>query len=269
MRVMVTDEQRMARQEYLNSLTSGRRMFLVSELKEMKPTFQRTLNRSQVKTIIREWQTWRFDDPVVCVCSDGTMLLDDGQHRIEAAIEKLGPDAEILCRLAYTDLPGEEFVKLNTSRRGVTAYWKYVAQLSDGDDVAVGIVKLAESHGLSINHGSGCYNISAVNTVIALYKRDAMALDRTLNILTQVINIRENEVGWLKANVIQAVWYVICNYDCRDITMIRGLAKTTPDRVAPHSANDMSRNAGDVIIAYNKNQRNHLRLNVTQPKKPQ
>jgi len=232
----------------------------------MKPSFQRTPNKQHITKIVNEWQPHRFDDPVVIICSDGTHLLDDGQHRVEAAAVKLGEDAEILCRIGYSDTPGLEFVALNSTRRLVTAYWKHTAHLSDGEDIAVGVTAMANNHGLNITKGNTPRTISAVNTVTNLYQRDQLALDRTLYVLANVIENREDEVGWLKANVIQGVWYVIHSYDCDDKLMIRGLSKITPERAAPYSANDTSRNASDIIIAYNKGQRDNRRINIAQPR---
>lgn len=267
MQVTVTLEQQLAREEYIDSLTVGRRMFRLSELKKMTPTFQRPLSRQQVNLIVKEWRTWRFDDPVVCICSDGTMLLDDGQHRVAAAAKKLGEDAEVLCRLAYTDLPGEEFVALNSSRRAVDAYWKHEARLSDGSEVAMGVSNLVKKHGFVITRSSSNpHAINAIHGLTMLYQTDADALDRTLNVLAAVIKARENELGWLKISVIQGIWYVIRNYDCVDATMIRGLKRTVPSRVGQHNSSDSSRNAGDVIIAYNHQQPHNKRLNLMMPK---
>lgn len=266
MHVTVTEKQLQARQDYLNSLTAGRKMFRISELQRMKPSFQRTLNKTHVNEIVRDWQVHRFDDPVVCVCSDGTHLLDDGQHRVEAAALKLGVDAELLCRVVHTDLPGSEFVALNSARRGVTAYWKHAALLSDGDTTALAIDTLLRKHGFSINHGSGPFYVNAVNTVYNLHERDSASLDRAFSILAEIIKKRDGETGWVKANVIQAVWYVVKNYECTNAQMVRGLAKITPERAAPHNQNDPARNAGDIIVAYNKQLPEHRRISVMKPK---
>jgi hypothetical protein len=263
---IITAEQRRAREQYIESLTLGRQMFRVSELLKMTPVFQRNVNRVLVAKIIREWQPHRFDEPVVVITSDGTHLLDDGQHRVIAAERKLGADAELQCRIAYTDLPGVEFVAINTSRTAVSAFWKFTAHLSDGDKTATGITALVERHGMVIGNNSNVRAISGVNTMTALYQKDADALDRALAVLAAVITRRENEGGWLRANVIQSVWYVMRTYNCDDKRMIYGLAKSTPERVAPLSSNEPARNAGAVIAAYNRNLPERNRINILEPK---
>jgi hypothetical protein len=261
-----TDEQRRAYEEYLSALTTGRKMYRISDLLQMKPSFQRTMSKQQVSNIVKDWQVHRFDDPVVCVCSDGTELLDDGQHRVEAAAQRFGQNAELLCRIAYTDLPGKEFVALNTGRRGVSAYWKHAANLSDGDETATALDAVVRRHGFFIGHGGGVRCVNAVNTITDLFRRDAESLDLTLGVLASVISKREDENGWLKGHVIQAVWYIIRNYDCDLKQLARGLAKTTPMQAAPKTQNDPSANAGDVIIAYNKQLPEHKRLNISRTK---
>lgn len=262
MKVTITEEQQRARDEYLEYLSSGRKMFRISDLLKMKPVFQRPLSRKQVAEIIKEWRVHRFDDPLVCICSDGTHLLDDGQHRVAAAAVKMGETAELLCRVAYTDLPGEEFVALNNSRRAVTPFFKHVARLSDGNETAAQIEELVKSHGFTIGRGHGPRVIGGINTLQELYKRDSGTLSRTLRVLNQVITARGNEVGWAKSNVIQSVWYVLRHYDCNEATMVRAFSRVVPTTIAPRTGNELSSNAPDIIIAYNKNLRAANRLNI-------
>lgn len=108
--------------------------------------FQRDLRTYWVKRIIREFDPEKFGTITVSRRADGSIIVLDGQHRLAAALECLGPDQLVPC-LVYEGLTSEREAQVflgENSRLGVSAVETYRASLQAKEPWAVRINELLE-----------------------------------------------------------------------------------------------------------------------------
>src|SRR5262245_38445523 len=108
--------------------------------------FQRDLRSYWVRKLVKDFDPDKFGSLTVSRRGDGSIVALDGQHRLAAALEALGPDQLIPC-LVYGELSKQEeasiFMGENT-RLGVSAIETYRAALTAEESWAVAIHKLLE-----------------------------------------------------------------------------------------------------------------------------
>ncbi len=148
---------------------------------------QRELRQSRVDYLASEFDPEEFGYPVVNL-RDGHYWIIDGQHRIEAAKRFLGDSWEtqsVTCRM-YSGLSEKEeadkFDQLNNNL-AVSSYDKFKVRVTAGRSDEVAVKKTVEKVGLKISREKGNGGISAVTTMVKIYKRsNAPTLARALHL---------------------------------------------------------------------------------------
>lgn len=127
----------------------------VAELR-IDPAYQRAISAAASQTLIRRiamfWD-WGLCQPLaVARRADGSLMVVDGQHRLEAA--RLRRDIDDLpCVVTAYDNAGDEaaaFVALNQQRRPLSKIDLFKAALAAEDEAAIAITRLLGEAGLSL-----------------------------------------------------------------------------------------------------------------------
>lgn len=123
---------------------------------QIDPGYQRSILQANSQTLIRriaQFWDWGLCQPLaVARRDDGTLMVVDGQHRLEAA--RLRRDiAHLPCVITSYANAGDEaaaFVALNQQRRPLTALDLFKAAVAAEDEAALAILKLLKDNGLSV-----------------------------------------------------------------------------------------------------------------------
>jgi hypothetical protein len=252
--------------QYATAASASTWQFKASDLIEMKADFQRPINRGTVAKIVKEWDIRLFEQPTVFILPDDTCVLGEGQHRVRAFAEKVGPNELVTSRVVPTDRPGALFVAISQSKRRVEQIHVFNAAVADGEPNVVGAKAMAEKYGFNVSNHGGPRGISAVVALLNAHATDPGATDKTLYALSKIITTRGDELGWTKANVIRAMWYTIRNYDVNVDKLVRKVSKRNPDAAVPYTVNDARRNVAEIVALYNSGLREAGRIDVSQPK---
>jgi hypothetical protein len=252
-----------ARQEYEKYLMRTAK-FTVRELLDMAEhsTFQRPLSRLYVRDIVRRWDINLWEMPVVGQLPDGTHVLNEGQHRVNAAAIVFGEDAEIECRVIETSNPGHLFAELNTAKKHVQALDIFLAESDNPDSLPAKVTQLAKSHGFEIDRGQAAYAIKSVASFVKAYEADADALAKTLQIIHEVIRARDNERGWTRGNVIATIFTFIRLVKCDHKDLAKRLARGNSSVAVPHGMNELTENLISVGKIYNKGRTADKRVDI-------
>jgi hypothetical protein len=108
--------------------------------------FQRDLRTYWVKRIVRDFDPEKFGTITVSRRTDGAIVVLDGQHRLSAALETLGPDQLVPC-LVYDGLTVEREAEVflgENSRLAISTVETYRAALSAKESWAIAIHDLLE-----------------------------------------------------------------------------------------------------------------------------
>lgn len=153
----------------------------------VSPNAQRDLKLERVDYLVSEFDPEDFGYPVVNF-RDQHFYVIDGQHRIEAVKRYLGEweTQSVTCRV-YSGMnekqEAEMFDRLNNVL-AVNAFAKFKVRVTAGRADECAVKKAVEKVGLKIaqDKSGGC--ISAVTTLVKVYKRsDAQTLGRALRIV--------------------------------------------------------------------------------------
>lgn len=136
--------------------------------------FNRPISNSWVNHIISNFKGEAFGSIVVSVRSDGTMVILDGQHRVEA-LRELGLATERKCIPArvLTGLTTQDesyLVKTLNDDKNFGPYDKFKALLYAGDPETCHINNIVEKIGLRIGSGSRDGVIVSVTTLQRVYR---------------------------------------------------------------------------------------------------
>lgn len=148
---------------------------------------QRELREARVDYLSAEFDPEQFGYPVVNF-RDGHFWVIDGQHRVEAAKRFLGDGWEsqsVTCRL-YSGLSEKQeadmFDRLNNNLI-VSAYDKFKVRVTAGRADETAVKKTVEKVGLKISREKGNGAVSAVTTMVKIYRRsNAPTLARALHL---------------------------------------------------------------------------------------
>lgn len=149
------------------------------------PSYQRSLDGSRVDSMAKNFDESRIGVPVLSLRKDGTSVVLDGQHRVEAMRRSGMTDLKILCEVHNGLSLSEEaalFLRLNNGRTSVRVYDKYRARIVAEEPTAVEFTRIAHSLGLRIGAAPGKNTICAIQAIESVYKRNAN-LESTLTIL--------------------------------------------------------------------------------------
>lgn len=214
--------------------------------------FQRNEIPHRVDNLVKNWDENLFEPPTVARNSEGTLLMPEGKHRTLAAAQVYGEDAVIPVRVAQTDKPGALFIKLSKAKRTIRPVTVFNAKIVDGDPVAVKALEIAHDIGLEVDNGKSAFIINGTNTILTLCEKDPATLANTLRILKEIIDSRGgDETGWLRANVIEAVFYLLANTSASSDRLVKRLKTVNPFVAAPYNAKDARKNAVVMADIYN------------------
>jgi hypothetical protein len=157
------------------------------------PSYQRSIEAAASQTLIRriaQFWDWSLCQPLtVARRADGTLMVVDGQHRLEAA--RLRRDIEDLpCVVTSYSSAGDEaaaFVALNQQRRPLGAIDLFKAALAAEDDDARKIARLLTEAGLRLAPHTNftawkpgmVSNISGIQTCLRVHGERVTALSLT------------------------------------------------------------------------------------------
>lgn len=248
-------------QEYEEYLSRTKR-FSLRELLAMKGDFQRPLSRTAVRKIVNEWNIDLWDMPVVGQLQDGTFVLNEGQHRVHAAVTVLGIDTEVECRVVPTDMPGRLFSELNTAKRRVKALDILLADATDENSDAAAILELIRERGFDVSRGVSSRIIGSARMLRDLYRIDSRALSEALIIIDGVMKLRNDEAGWTHGNVIATMHIIsrVCTYNRAE--MIKRLAQGNAKLAVPYAYTDVARNIDSVLAIYNRGRHDKNRIDA-------
>jgi hypothetical protein len=152
---------------------------------KVSPVAQRELNQSRVDHLAANFDLEQIGTPTVSD-RDGWFYVVDGQHRIAALVDMGWGDQQIQC-WTYTGLTEEQeaerFLTLNDVL-AVHAYSKFKVAVQAGREMETDIDRIVRAQTLIVSQDSQDTSISAVGTLVRVYKRGGPAvLARTLRIV--------------------------------------------------------------------------------------
>ncbi len=155
---------------------------------------QRDLRQARADFLASEFDPEMFGYPVVSH-RDGHYYVIDGQHRIEAVKSWLGKGWEaqsVTCRI-YSGMTEQDeadmFDRLNNVLT-VCAFSKFKVRVTAGRQTETAVKKAVEKCGLHISASKDEGTVSAVATLVKVYKRnDAATLQRALKIVNSSFGV--------------------------------------------------------------------------------
>lgn len=152
------------------------------------PNVQRGLDRRRVTRIANELDVHALGVITVSQRPDGTYVVIDGQHRIEACKEAGRGELQVTARVyAGLTLPEEAtlFRLLNN-----TAKPQFVdifrVRVVEGEEVAVAVSQLAERYGWKVSVArTASGSLLAIQSLEAVFRKDPIAAERTMATITR------------------------------------------------------------------------------------
>lgn len=157
--------------------------WLVTDELQVDDAYQRTVAKSLVNTIQREFSWYAFDPLLIGKRKDGSCWVVDGQTRFAVALQ-LG-HAMMACRVFPSDgkrHEAEVFLLANT-KRSVKSFDNWRAALCAEEPETVAINKLVKKFGMAVSYSGHWPNLRCVSKL-----RDAYAagvLPECLTVITQ------------------------------------------------------------------------------------
>jgi hypothetical protein len=190
------------------------------ELMQVSPLAQRDLNQARVDRLAADFDLEQLGTPTVNF-RDGHWFVIDGQHRVSALVQIGYGDQQIQC-WAYRGLTdteeAEKFLKLNDILT-VNAFAKFKVSVQAGREEECAIDNVVRSAGLRISQDRSQGAISAVNTLLRVYRRGGPEnLARTLCVIRDAYG----DAG-LEASVIDGIG-LLCHRYGSDLTDERAVA---------------------------------------------
>lgn len=194
------------------------------ELMQVSPLAQRDLNQARVDRLAADFDLEQLGTPTVNF-RDSKWFVIDGQHRINALIQIGYGDQHVQC-WAYRGLTdveeADKFLKLNDILT-VHAFAKFKVSVQAGREEECEVDRIVRSSGLRVSQDKGDGAISAVNTLLRVYRRGGPAA------LTRALCIIRDAYGdpGLEATVIDGIGLLCHRYngDLRDERAITQLSK--------------------------------------------
>lgn len=175
------------------------------------PTYQRALDESRVDAMARHLDETRIGVPVLSLRKDGSYVVLDGQHRVEAMRRAGLSDHKIFCEVHNGLTPAEEaalFLRLNNGRKPVRVFDKYRARMVAKEPTAVEFTRIAHSLGLRIGAAPGKNTICAIQAVEYVHKKNGN-LDIVLAVLKKW---GQGEVSVFEGDMIKDVSRFLVDY---------------------------------------------------------
>lgn len=195
--------------------------------------YQRSLDESRVDAMAKNLDESRLGVPVLSLRKDGSYVVLDAQHRLEA-LRRAGLDGlKILCEVHNGLSLDEEaalFLKLNNGRKAVRVFDKYRARLIAKEHAAVEFTRVVESLGLKIGAAPGKNTVCAIQSVESVHRRHGNLLD-TLSILKRW---GQGEAAVFDGDLIKDVSRFLVDYEAQDVNsndLVAKLARLDPGYV--------------------------------------
>lgn len=152
---------------------------------------QRRLDPFRVRKIASEFNWEGFGIPCASERPDGTIVIIDGQHRIEAAKVTSNGNAarivEVFTGLSISDEAAIFRIRNDTNR--VSFLDRFRVRVIEEEEVAVSVLKLLEDYGWSLAGDSiKGYPWSAVQSIEYLYKMSPEIAQLTVDVITRAWN---------------------------------------------------------------------------------
>lgn len=203
------------------------------ELLKIATSYQRTVKKSRVKSIVK-----KFDrDAVGSLCvgerSDGTYWVVDGQQRLTAMIE-LG-FKEVSCDVFESRGASHEakvFRNKNKDRTGITSFTIFNALLVEGDEMAVSVQAAAESCGFTISESKRTWPaLRCVNSLQQAYDIGGVNLVR--DVLEVISDAWIGEDDALHGTLVSGIALLLGKYpDVDKRRLVRVLKSKNPSAVS-------------------------------------
>lgn len=168
------------------------------------PRYERPLSRRKVVAIAKDLDPDAIGQILVSERDDGSLVIIDGQHRVEAVRETWSDSEAVPCLiyvgLTFTD-EADLFVKFNDLRTKPRPLDLFKARIAAKDENAAAISKVCMKNGLTIGAGGGATNrIACVQALAQVYNQtSAEVLDQTLSTIIDAWS----EHGTVEASVLQ------------------------------------------------------------------
>ena len=156
-------------------------------------SYQRSLSKPHIAKIVREFDARLLGLPVVSIRDNGEAFVVDGQHRL-AALCVLGIETVECQVLRESDSQAEAhlFVKVNTTKKGLTGVDKFFGLLEAKNQAAMACQNLFRSYGFDLVR----HHTSRVSTrgelafrpnaaTLAVFHRHGAQLEIALSLLIQ------------------------------------------------------------------------------------
>lgn len=151
------------------------------------PIYQRLVDH-RVKRMAREWDPRQVGIITVARRANGQLVIIDGQHRVRAA-QLVDPHMALMC-VVWEDLTLAQeaalFTELNRSRKSLTPFELFKADLIAGQFEATDIQRIAQEHGFKIairKGASGRINgIAALRSTYRMGPRKGVILSEVLRL---------------------------------------------------------------------------------------
>lgn len=122
----------------------------IGDIDREGPHYQRPLKESDVRRIARDYDPGMIGEPELNVRDDGTVVVIDGQHRVEALRRKFGEDHSVKCRVHYgLDIETERkmYLARNYYSRNATRGDTFMTRYESGEISAVTTMRVIEEVG--------------------------------------------------------------------------------------------------------------------------
>lgn len=194
-------------------------MWLPLQGMKIDPMVQRLLRPTWVKKHVPNFNADQIGTLVVSLRRDGSTYVLDGQHRVELLRAVEWGDQLAYCEV-FKDITLEEEAAIflaRNDRLSVRSFDKFKSRRTQGDPVALDIVRIVSAAGLAIAEGGNEGHISAVNALERVYRGGGIADTKDgANALRQVLQLIVAAWGSESANfhglVIEGLGLVLLRY---------------------------------------------------------
>lgn len=148
-------------------------------------SYQRELDESRVNAMAKAFDESRIGVPVVSIRKDGSYVVLDAQHRLEAMRRAGHQNMKVMCEVHNgLSLKDEAtlYLKLNGGRKAVGTHDRYKARLTAHEPIAIEFTKIVESLGLRLGRVGGKATICAIHSIETVHRRRGN-LEITLSVL--------------------------------------------------------------------------------------
>jgi len=136
---------------------------------------QRPFNEQWAKQIAQEFDTDKFDMPVITKSNGaGFYHIVEGQHRVAAAKIAFGENEQLACRMVNADDPAraaEIWLGINSGRKAIRPIQRFEVSVTAGREPQTEINTLVKKLGYRISGYKTEHTISAVSSLIWVHNK--------------------------------------------------------------------------------------------------